>query len=224
MQNKILITVATHGDEGFSIPVVQKLAIKFKFDWLISNPKALEQKKRYLDVDMNRCAPGDQNSKLYEESRVSQIIQIAKDYHFVIDIHGTVSDSGLFVILSNPSMVNIEFAKKINLKNVVLWPSLKPKGPLTQLVPGLEIECGLLNQPETTIQLERVLTDFFESSNPQQQDYYIVTGKLETSRKKLSDFQPTKLANGDTVIPLLVNSYRDFICYKMSQILEPLVY
>ena len=39
---------ATHGNEEFSIPVVKKLAKKFKFDWIISNPKALRQNKRFV--------------------------------------------------------------------------------------------------------------------------------------------------------------------------------
>ena len=141
--SRILILTATHGNEGFSIPVVKKLSKKFKFDWLISNPKALKLNQRFKNFDLNRAGPGKTNSKLYEKRRAFELIKLANQYDYVIDIHGTISNTGLFLILSDPNWKNIEFAKKLNLKNIVLWPSLKPTGPLTQFISNsLEINLG----------------------------------------------------------------------------------
>jgi len=100
-KNKLLILTATHGDEDFSIPIVQKIQKKFIFDWQISNPKALGKGVRFTDKDLNRSGPGNYKSKYYEERRAKKLITLAKKYEIVIDVHGTVSNTGCFIILSD---------------------------------------------------------------------------------------------------------------------------
>ncbi len=52
MKNRTLITTCTHGDEEFAVPVVEKLAKKYSFDWQINNQKAYEKNVRYIDTDL----------------------------------------------------------------------------------------------------------------------------------------------------------------------------
>lgn len=221
MKNKILIITATHGNEEFSIPVVKKLSKRFSFDWLIANPKALKLNKRFRDFDLNRAGPGNKNSKLYEKRRASQVIKLASQYDYVIDIHGTVSDTGLFVILSDPNWQNIEFAKKINLKNVVLWPSLKPNGPLTQFIPNsLEIECGPKNSPKVAKKLEKILTDYLVGVKPKTpKQFYIVSGQIpkKINPKKLLNFKPVK-TNNKTYTALMPEQYKNNSGYQLQRL------
>ncbi len=222
--NKTLILTATHGDEDFSLSVVRNLRQKYVFDWLVSNPRALALRQRFTDSDLNRSGPGNRTSSQYEVRRARQIISKATQYDRVIDIHGTTANSGIFIILSDPNWQNIEFAKTINLSRVVLWPSLKPQGPLTQFIPySLEIECGPKNSPQIVTQLKTVLSDYL-SGKPRQkpQSYYIVTGSLpQPIGQSMKDFVATNF-QGKSFTPLLVDQYPGIKCYCLQQLDQPL--
>lgn len=224
MKNKTLILTATHGDEAFSIPVVQALQSTFKFDWTISNPKAFKQKTRFLEADLNRSGPGNSTSPVYEIRRAQKLIALGSKYQQTIDIHGTISNTGVFIILSDPNWRNIELAKKFDVQNVVLWPSLQPQGPLTQFIPNsLEIECGPKNNPATTQELNRVLSQFL-SKKPRttNQNYYIVSGFLPQSvNQPFQDFSPVTYC-GLRFTPLLVDQYPGIKCYCLQQLNSPL--
>ncbi len=220
VSKKILILCATHGDEYFSIPVVKSLAKRFEFDWLISNPKALTKRSRYLEADLNRSGPGDPNSKIYEERRAEEIISKAKKYDVTIDLHGTTSNTGLMLILSDPNWRNIELAKQFAVKNIVLWPGLKTTGPMSQFIPNcLEIECGPKKLKKTARKLESVLTNYLSGKqNKIKQNFFIVTGKFnETVQEPLKDF--VKFRYKDSCFyPLMVGQYPGIKCYMMQKL------
>lgn len=215
-----LILTAVHGDEGFSIPVVEKLKQKYDFGWIIANPKALEQGKRYLDADLNRSGPGNPKSNLFEERLAFRIINQAEGFKCTVDIHGTVSETGVFIILSDTNWQNIQFASKFDIANVVLWPGTNPYGPLTQFIsPGIEIECGPKDSPTVAKELERVL-DKFLSGSPSRNDQqlFIVTEKLtDVDPATLTDFQETTV-KGKTFYPLFVGQYPGVSCYAMQKL------
>ena len=221
--NPTLILSATHGNEAFSIPVVEKLKSKFSFDWLISNPKALKQGTRFFQADLNRSAPGDSQSKIYELRRAAELIKLSANYQQTIDLHGTIANTGIFIILSDPNWQNIELAKKFDVPNVVLWPSLQPKGPITQFAKGLELECGPKNTRFTAKELQRILERFL-AGKPRRvnQTFYIVTGSLKTPiKRKMKDFVSTSY-KGATFTPLLADQYPGIKCYCMQKLESPL--
>ncbi len=224
IKNKILILTATHGNEEFSIPVVEKLSKKFDFDWKISNPKALKLRQRFFEKDLNRSGPGNLNGKLYEERRAKKVINIARTYKITIDLHGTISSTGCFLILSDPNWQNIELAKKFNVKNVVLWPSLMSTGPLTQFIPNsLEIECGPKDSPETADKLNKILNDFLSGKDgAKKQNFYIVTGKfVKKPKKKMKEFKKFSYKK-ETFYPLMVGQYPGITCYMMQRLNDTL--
>jgi predicted deacylase len=223
---KLLITTATHGDEGFSVPIVKKLAQKFPFDWQINNPRALAQNRRFIDIDLNRVGPGIKNSRLYEESRAWEILTQSKKYKVVIDIHGTTSNSGVFIILSDPNWSNVELAKSLPIQNVVLWPSLQPKGPLTQFINNsLEIECGPKDDPNIADELEKILNWYLSGKQvAAAQTFYIVTGMLKgVFTHNMRDFELTSL-DEQSFYPLLVDQYEGITCYTMQRLGNTLAY
>lgn len=223
---KLLITCATHGNEGFSIPVVKKLAERFDFDWQINNPKALAENKRFIDADLNRVAPGESSSGQYEVKRACEIIGKASSYDAVIDIHGTTSKAGIFIILSDPNWQNIELAKTLPIARVVLWPSLQSTGPLTQFIPNsLEIECGPKDDPTTAIELEKILTQYLVNKKvPTVQEFFIVTGNIKGNPAiVLKDFELAQWQK-TTFYPLLVDQYQGIKCYTMQKLQNTLEY
>ena len=218
-KNKLLIIVATHGDETFSIPVVKKLAMSYGFDWLVGNPQAVKAGTRQTQADLNRSAPGDIKSQVYEKRRAYRLIKLAKKYEAVLDIHGTTYLKGIVTIVTNPSWENIELAKTIPTKTTIIWPSLRTQDcPITQFMPrAIEVECGKDNQ------LENLLTQYL--NQPQKtysQNQYIVTGKiLGRSNPNLRDFEYTKL-NNRYFYPFLSNLYSGITCYMTQKIGEKL--
>lgn len=236
MKKQILFILATHGDESFSIEVLKKLEKampreEYGYDWVIGNENALKKGLRSTDADLNRSAPGNIGSSVYEERRAIELIKLTNKYNFVIDIHGTVSNTGIFTIIPKPSLQNIIFSAMLPIKRNVLWysrQSLK-RGPIVQFCkpPALEIECGPKDDSKTSARLEVILKDTLKVLKKldygklikglNQKDFFSVYGYQKEWNKNLRDFQPTKI-KGEEFIPLLVNQYKDFACYKMMKV------
>ncbi len=228
-KQKILFLASTHGDEGFSVPVLQALEKKYArdFSWLIANERARERNVRFTEVDLNRSAPGDPMSPLYEVRRAYELMQIAKSYDFVIDIHGTTAISGIYAIICNPTPINIAFAACLPVTNVVIWTdkTVQQSGPLTQFVSsGLEIECGPKNAPEIASELKIVLTKIIKEglniNYAKNQRWYRVYGTLPKGFSGAGDlryFQETSVS-GETFFPLLMGQYHNVLCYKMERV------
>lgn len=221
----ILLIAATHGNEAFSLPIVKKLSQEFGVDYIIGNPRALKRNVRGTDADLNRSGPGDSTSTKYEERRAKVVVTKAREFDVTIDVHGTVSDSGVFLILSDPNWENIELAKKFDVANVVMWPGLMATGPLSQFIPRcLEIECGPQDSPQVASELERILRRFL-SGEPRQvkQDFYIVTGQTKGDYDPgLRDFEKTS-KYGDPFYPILCgNQYPGITCYQMQRLNDTL--
>lgn len=217
---KTLIITGTHGNEQFSVPVVKSLKERFEFDWICGNPKARKKEIRFTEADLNRSGPGNNKSELYEERRAKYVIDRASKYSQVIDIHGTVSNSGIFIILSDPNWQNVVLAKRFRIQNVVLWPSLRPKGPLTQFIPNsLEIECGPKDSEQVAKKLSSVLESHLSQNKPSiKQNFYIVTGQVKGEvNEKFVDFEPTSY-QGVSFIPLLVDQYPGIKCYTLQKL------
>lgn len=224
-KNKVLIIVATHGDEPFAISMIRKLSKKYRFDWLVGNPRALKNNSRGTQADLNRSAPGNIKSKIYEERRAAYLIKLSRKYEIVLDIHSANYLDGIVSIVTNPSWQNIELAQSFPADSMIIWPSLRTDAsPLTQFMPNaIEIECGRSDNPELAIKLEKLLVMYL--GNPRkkfEQEKYIVTGKiLGRENKKLRDFQLATVGNY-TFYPFLSNQYPSITTYMLQKLGENL--
>jgi hypothetical protein len=229
-KTKILIITATHGDEGFSIPVVESIMNNYPanltIDWIVGNPKALNLNTRFVECDLNRCSPGNLNSKLYEERRAAEIIDLSKNYDFVIDIHGTDADCGICTIIPNPIIPNLLLANLVGLKNNIIWnaPESKNKGPLVQFMkcPAIEIECGRKGDVRTAEDLKSILVDFLNriserSFNIQEQQWYKAIGPIEVNQP-LKDFDLISFGNRN-LFAFLSNQYKNNLCIGLEELI-----
>ena len=196
--------------------------------WLVANERAYKTGVRFTEADLNRSAPGNSLSPIYEVRRAYEIMQIAARYRFVIDIHGTTASTGIFVIVTNPTPANIALAASIPIANVVIWAakSSAHAGPLSQFVNcGVEIECG----PKTSRRIREELRDVLwaiswgknDALAPTQtkQTWYRVYGSIPRRKRcrtpKLKDFEQATV-DYETFYPLLVGQYKTELCYKME--------
>lgn len=234
MKKKILFVTATHGNEGFSIPIIEKLftgSSADKFDWIIGNPRALKENKRFIDADLNRVSPGKKISNKYEIRRAYELKQKLNQYDYVIDLHGTPANTGIFTIVTNPKIENLILAASLPFKNIVIWSprDLNKPGPLTQFVKcGVEIECGPKGSKQIQKELFEGLRKFLNKpvqldySGLQQKRFYRVFGTLtkeeyEKNNIRLNEFEEVDF-NSNRFSPLLINRYEGVACYKMEEI------
>jgi len=227
-RKNVLCLVGTHGNEIIGLKAFKELKDKVKnLDFFIANPKALKKNLRFIDVDLNRIAPGKKNSSKYEVQRAYEIFKSFDQYQFVIDVHGTKAKTGIFTIITRPRPENFLLAGCLPNKNIVVWSPNKNivQGPLTAFANcGVEIECG----PQFSLKVRQgiisVLKKIDQSgidllkSDLKSKNLFMVYGKLaKKSKIRLKEFQKVKIKN-EEFYPLLINRYNKIICYKMKKI------
>lgn len=231
---KILIIASTHGNEPLGMEVLEKLKAENSdelFDSLIANPKALAQGKEFIDVNLNRVYPGNENSKLYEEKKAAENLKIAQKYDYVIDIHEASLGKHDFIIAARKKLSEkfpIEF---IELQTILLWP--EPKGPMSQVLENcIELEFGMAKRDrrEAVEKCADIIENFIykikknKTRKTNSQKKYYVYGKLMKNEfkgniEKLEDFKLTKTED-EKFYPLLVKQYlknEGIVCYKMRK-------
>lgn len=231
--SKLLFIGGTHGNEGFGVEALRETEATYErttynYDWIVGNPRALKANVRFTKTDLNRSAPGNPASRNYEERRAAEIVEISREYDAVIDVHGTVADCGLVIIIPNPTAENLALAKTIPIARNVVWYSEESKvsGPLAQHTscPAIEIECGPQKDPAIKEQLKVVLSMLLIANvdndfKPDvKQEYYQVYGsEYGVWNADYQDFQPVTLGS-ETFYPFLSSQYEGISCYKMRQV------
>lgn len=239
MKDKYLFLSSTHGSEGFSVNALRNLEKKFPkeeygYDWIVANEQALSKNIRFIDKDLNRVAPGDINSNFYEERRAAEIVELSKNYKYIIDLHGTKSDFGIVGVIPFPTWENLLLASIFPVDRMVIWyaKSSIDKGPLVQHVkcPAIELECGPKEEDRTIKELEDVLTTFIKQKNmvdisdilskAEKKEFFVVYDKMESTNKQV-EFEDFKEVNidGETFYSFMGKKEYDKInCYKMKKI------
>lgn len=232
-KKEILCIGGTHGDEPFGIVALKNLEQKYGkyYDWIIGSPMAVAQGTRCYEGDLNRSAPGDKAATNYAARRAAEVIESANQYKYVIDIHGTTQDTGIFIILTKITEENLRLASMLPIDRIVYWPSINKalEGPTSEFYScGLEIECGAKTDPSIWLELENILQDFFVNykkyeqedwrKNLQKKKFYEVYKGLErndiTAQLQLEEFKQVEY-QGEIFRPLLAGTYKEVACYMM---------
>ena len=113
-EKKILIVSGTHGNELNPVWAVKKFsnlinssAQTKSFEFILGNPKALEEGLRYIDMDLNRSfnvSKTASNQNYYEINRSEYLINEygfhgPKSCPIVIDLHTTTSCMGTSIVM-----------------------------------------------------------------------------------------------------------------------------
>lgn len=232
---KILFLTATHGNERDGTNVMRRLEKEFPreeygYDWIIANEEAYALNKRFVEEDLNRSAPGDALSPIYELRRAAEIIELSKRYNIVIDLHGTKTDSGIVTIIPYPTKQNLALANVCGLERNVIWYSKKSKtaGPLVQhmSIPAIEFECGPRGT-DTAFQLtykavRRLIEGNREGASVYADggiEFYEVYGKLHGEYDPMIKDFLLAHRDGESFYPFLSgNEYPGIVCYKMNKV------
>jgi len=241
MAKELLFIAAVHGDEAIGVNVCQKLSSEREdFEWLIGNSKAYADGKRFIDKDLNRSAPGNLNSELFEERRAAELIEISREYKYCIDLHGAKNKMGICIILTKLTKQNLRLASYFNIDTILYWPSLTPEMqyPVSEFFDcGLEIECGDKNNLVVADELQEILEAFLDNykdyENRSDEECFdilkrrtIFEFKGVVTLKDPSDkdlFEELKRIdyNGEIFTPVFIQTYAEYkeykgiFCYKL---------
>lgn len=219
----ILFVGATHGDESIGPAVLRQLQERSpELRWVIGNEYAYRQGTRRFEGDLNRSAPGAFGGKTYEQRRAAELIALSQRYDAYVDVHGTDEETGLFLIVTNPSVENLQLARRFPVERVVILPAITPdlQGPVSEYVPcGLEIECGSQGTQATREQLRRVLECVW-SEREQEVDYgnqqtlYELYAIYRGDTSGMREFVEAERA-GERFTPLFIDSYGPNTCMQL---------
>lgn len=158
---KLAIVCCLHGNENYGLEVVKRFPVSFPF--FIGNPRALEENKRFIDVDLNRCFPGKKDGN-YEEKRAFELLNKLKEFDYVLDLHSSSNYCPLFGIITKSDKDKIDFAKKLGLKRLVIMPEYFASGKaLIDFVKcGISLESGPHNRKENVGEVFELINNFVD--------------------------------------------------------------
>lgn len=115
------IMCGVHGNETTGITlcnIYQKnLSIDFgKVILIQANPKAIAQKQRYIEKNMNRCFVLNNPWTTYEDMRAREIILYLEQSDYLLDIHNTLRDQTQPFVISEHDNISELFAVDFAVK------------------------------------------------------------------------------------------------------------
>lgn len=231
---KVLFIGATHGNETIGLDALRIIGSRSNYDFLVGNPRAKEKNIRFTEYDLNRAGLGDPTAPEYEKRRAVEIQNQASNYEYTIDLHGTHQTTGVFLLVTNPSLANLRLASFFEIPNLVIWPSITPEMqyPMSEFFSsGIEIESGPQTNPQTTLELAAYLKDFLENLTErqtnsdwikrlEQKKLWEMCGSIPTEpnlSEKLKEFELVN-HNGETFAPIFVGTYKyeNILGYKLK--------
>ncbi|MBW4599425.1 MAG: aspartoacylase [Calothrix sp. FI2-JRJ7] len=221
----VAIVGGTHGNELTGVYLAKKFnnnpdlvtRPSFSSQVVFGNPKAIEECRRYIDKDLNRCfsRPDLQNAILssYEDTRAKEIQKIllppqGLPVDVIIDLHTTTSNMGLSILLSSehPFLLRLSaylssLSDEVKVccspksQNAVYLDSLSDLGFAIEVgaVPQGVLNAELFNKTE---KLVLAALDYFEAYNrreipgiPNALTIYNYTGAIDYPRNAQGEIE-----------------------------------
>jgi len=195
-----------HGDETCGRYVLDQLIKDNGVDGLnlkliYANLPAEQQKKRYVEANLNRIFPGDPSGKLEE-----QIAYALREHligcDFVIDIHATYDETPAFAISTIDNAAYEKIAAMTGLENYVVMTNKLANGKaLIDFVnqnggKGISFEAGKADEPKTSENAMNTVMNFLNGIKEEafsKQDSILVPNKYvakDVVIAKTEDFVP----------------------------------
>lgn len=193
------IVACLHGNELIGKEIIKKLEIKnANLICVIANEEAIKENKRYIEQDLNRCFPGNENG-MHEERLAKKILAIVKNSDYILDIHSTTAETEDFAITTK---YDKEFVEKLALKKVVIMNKELAKGKslIDNVNKGISIEfCNKTTIEKATKLIEETINNILNNKNYEKEYYYAYA--LETKKNKVRNFQKTTM-QGEEFYPI----------------------
>lgn len=149
------VTVCLHGNEFFGLEVAKKLDVPA----FIANPLAVKNNVRFIETDMNRSFPGKPDGS-HEEREAYKLLKQVKEFRYLIDVHSSSCETGLFGIITKPNNEKIDLARKMHLKKAVIMTDKFARGSslIDNLSCAISLEIGPHNRKENISEVVEAIT------------------------------------------------------------------
>jgi|AntDeeMinimDraft_4_1070355.scaffolds.fasta_scaffold00254_24 predicted deacylase len=168
-----VVVGSVHGDEPCGKQAIKRF-IESGYDlqepvkFIIANEEALEQDKRFLDVDLNRNFPGDSESNEHEERLAAKIMKEIKGKK-VLDIHTTRSYPDPFATFTEINPTTHQLLQSSGVENAVLFP--EESGTLHEQTDGIVIEAGYQGTEQAIENAYYLIVNFLASEGVIEADF-----------------------------------------------------
>lgn len=181
------VVYCIHGDEPCGKKAVEKLktsnyVLDKPVKLVFANEEAFKQNERYLETDLNRVFPGDEESNLHEEKLAAKVYCEVKDTKNLV-IHSTHSQPTPFAIMST-NQYNQRLAESTQVNWVGVYRDTQ--GSLECITDSVVVEAGPQGTEKATEQAYKCLLNFLseydiidretKSKKPQ---YFHILDKIE---------------------------------------------
>lgn len=164
---------------------------------IIANPKALAERKRFINVDMNKSFGAE--GKEYEYKRCKEVLSLINPDDYVIDFHTTSANTEPFAIVVDKKM--IDFAMTTGLKHIVYMKfNIKEGRALINHCNGISVEVGDHEGQESVVKTLEIIKQV-QKGKKHQAKVYQVFGTIEEPGEYIN-FEKHK----DGFIPVLAGS------------------
>ena len=152
---KVYIFGGTHGNEWTGAILVtkfkndlQKQYPDLELEFILANPKAFKENKRFTEEDLNRAFQYIKTDRSSYELNLAREIskRLEKEQGLIIDLHTTTSNLGKTLIVSEINEFNLGLCKSVQAMvpdcKIILSPDPEKKYLVGQSAFGLMIEVG----------------------------------------------------------------------------------
>lgn len=151
----------------------------------ICNEKAYEQKKRYIDINLNRIVKYHAHPKLYEEKVANELLEYIEKADYVLDVHSMHTEGTPFVFQDYETKNYVDFSLVQNLPYILVgWPKLYNNKDHSACGyakamnrVGLTVECGNHNNPKSIVVAEQCIINSLKYLNIIERDLNIQNKK-----------------------------------------------
>ncbi len=130
--NTLLVIGGVHGDETLGVAVAQRVG------GLLANPRAIKQKARYTETDLNRSflVPTPVSYEERVAKKLEKIIRSGR-YSCIIDIHTTkANQSTCAIITTTPNQLHMSLISYFGFNKIVIMP---PSQALISVCPSISL-------------------------------------------------------------------------------------
>ncbi|MFK8137938.1 MAG: aspartoacylase [Bdellovibrionales bacterium] len=189
-----LLVGGTHGNEWTGVyllqdPDILDLTKKYSFKTLLANQRAFEERKRFVDKDLNRSfdLQSENTPEMHESKLAARILGEFKldQFDFVIDLHSTTTNMGLTCILPERNTVLekllLYVQRQVKSLKIIYYGEAGDAYLTSKCKNGIVVEVGPvannLIDPNVYLKTKELLSILMEAINDGK--YSKISGQLE---------------------------------------------
>lgn len=151
----LAVFCGTHGNEKAGVLAVERILKDIKIKkgvvyFVFANPRVIEENKRFIEKNLNRCFLDGQRGNCYEEERARELMEILNDVDALLDVHASNNpETTPFVITDNGSDIARHFDFEIVATGFdAIEPGATDGYMKSNNKIGICIECGYSGKSE----------------------------------------------------------------------------